>query len=332
MFKAVIVSEMDDQPVTASVEEVDDNFLSEDGDVTVDIHYSTINYKDGLVLAGKGRLVRDYPRIPGIDFAGVVSASSDTRYQIGDKVILTGWRVGEAWHGGLAQKARVKADWLVPCPDGLSLQDAMALGTAGLTAIFGIDALEAHGLRADNGPVLVTGVTGGVGSVAAMMLAASGYQVAGVTGRADQHGDYLTSLGVSTIIDRAEIAEASERPMESARWAGCIDSVGGAMLARILGQLQYGGSVAAIGNAGGVAVPANVIPFLLRGVNLLGIDSVMRPYEQRIAAWQRVASDMPRDKLADMTSIIGLNEVIQTGQDILKGQIKGRIIVDVNQS
>ena len=332
MFKALIVSKSDDTPFAASVQEIDHDFLGEKGEVLVKVAYSCVNYKDGLVLSGKGGLVRDYPRIPGIDFSGIVEASSDERYKPGDAVVLTGWRVGEAWHGGYGQYARVSADWLVPLPEGLSLKDAMAVGTAGLTAVFAIQALEAHGLAPENGPVLVTGASGGVGSVAARMLSKSGYEVAAVTGRRDSLADYLTSLGVTQIIDRAEVAEAIARPMESAKWAGCIDSVGGEMLARILGQLKYGASAAAIGNAGGVAVPANIIPFLLRGVNLLGIDSVMRPYDERMAAWARIAKDMPKEALEEMTETILLDDLPEAGQKILKGQIKGRLIVDVENS
>lgn len=332
MFKALVVSQSDEQPFKAEVTNIDPSFLSPDGEVLVKVAYSTVNYKDGLVLNGKGGLVRDYPRIPGIDFSGVVEHSSDDRYKPGDEVILTGWRVGEAWHGGYAQYAKVKADWLVPLPAGLSLKEAMAVGTAGLTAMFAIRALEAQGLSQNDGPVLVTGVSGGVGSVAATMLAQSGYEVAGVTGRADEMKDYLTSLGVTQIIDRADVAEAIARPMESAKWAGCIDSVGGEMLARILGQLAYGASAAAIGNAGGIAVPANIIPFLLRGVNLLGIDSVMRPYDDRVGAWARIASDMPKQALADMSKVIHLSDLPEAGAAILKGQVKGRLIVDVANS
>ena len=328
MFKALIATKSEDHPFAVSIEEIDEAFLPAEGEVLVDVHYSTVNYKDGLVLNGKGGLVRDYPRIPGIDFAGVVAESSDDRYQPGDEVILTGWRVGEMWHGGYAQRAKVKADWLVPCPKGLSLQEAMAVGTAGLTSVFAIQSLEAHGLTQGQGPVLVTGASGGVGSVAVAMLAQSGYEVAAVTGR-PENASYLTSLGATEIIDRAEIAEAISRPMESSRWAGCIDSVGGEMLARVLGQLHYGASAAAIGNAGGIAVPANIIPFLLRGINLLGIDSVMRPYDDRVAAWARIAADMPRDYLSSMTSLISLSDLPQAGADIIQGKVKGRLVVDV---
>ena len=329
MFKALVATKSEDSPFAIGIQDVDDSFLPQEGEVIIDVHYSTVNYKDGLVMCGKGGLVRDYPRIPGIDFAGIVASSSDDRYQVGDRVILTGWRVGEVWHGGYAQKARVKADWLVPCPADLSLQEAMAVGTAGLTAVFAIQALEAHGLTKDKGPVLVTGASGGVGSVAAIMLSQSGYEVAAVTGRAQENQDYLTSLGISQIIERAEIGEAISRPMESSRWAGCVDSVGGEMLARILGQLHYGASAAAIGNAGGVAVPANIIPFLLRGINLLGIDSVMRPYEDRVRAWQRICDDMPKEILASTTQMITMADLLQAGQDILAGKVKGRLVVDI---
>ena len=332
MFKALIVSKSDDTPFTASVQEIEHDFLPAEGEVLVKVAYSCVNYKDGLVLTGKGGLVRDYPRIPGIDFSGIVETSSDPRYQPGDEVVLTGWRVGEAWHGGYAHYAKVKADWLVPLPKGLSLQEAMAVGTAGLTAMFAIQALEAHGLTQEAGPVLVTGASGGVGSVAAQLLSSSGYEVAAVTGRKEAMADYLTSLGVSEIIERSELAEAIARPMESARWAGCIDSVGGEMLARVLGQLKYGASAAAIGNAGGVAVPANIIPFLFRGVNLLGIDSVMRPYDNRIAAWARIAKDMPKASLSQIGAMITLDDLPEAGLSILKGQIKGRLIVDVQNS
>ena len=332
MFKALITSKSDDTPFSAELKEIDHDFLDPAGEVLVKVAYSCVNYKDGLVLSGKGGLVRDYPRIPGIDFSGIVEASSDARYQPGDEVVLTGWRVGEAWHGGYAQYARVKADWLVPLPEGLSLKDAMAVGTAGLTAMFAIEALEAHGLTPEKGPVLVTGASGGVGSVATQLLSSSGYQVAAVTGRKAEMADYLSALGVSEIIERQEIAEAIARPMESARWAGCIDSVGGEMLARVLGQLQYGASAAAIGNAGGIAVPANIIPFLLRGVNLLGIDSVMRPYDNRITAWARIAKDLPKQSLHEMTDIIGLSDLPEAGAQILRGKVKGRLIVDVQNS
>jgi acrylyl-CoA reductase (NADPH) len=328
-FKALIVDKSEDGPVSQSVEEIGEDRLPAEGNVTVAIEYSTLNYKDGLCLTGAGGLVRTYPHVPGIDFAGRVEASDDPRYQPGDAVVLTGWRVGEAWWGGYAQKARVKADWLVPLPDGLSTQQAMAVGTAGFTAMLAVMALEDHGLTPDQGEVLVTGAAGGVGSVATAILANLGYQVAGVTGRPEA-GDYLTSLGVTTIVARDELNEPSKRPLESERWAGCVDAVGGTMLARVLAQLKYGASVAAVGLAGGAKLEATVIPFLLRGVNLLGIDSVMRPYDNRVAAWQRIASDLPMDKLEAMIQPATLADLPELGAAILKGQVKGRVVVDVN--
>ncbi len=329
-FKALIVDKDEDGTTQAAIQEIGEDRLP-DGDVTVAIEYSTLNYKDGLCLTTGGGLVRNYPHIPGIDFAGVVESSDDARYAPGDRVVLTGWRVGEAWWGGYAEKARVKADWLVPLPDGLSTRQAMAVGTAGFTAMLAIMALEDHGLKPGSGPVLVTGAAGGVGSVATAILAHLGYEVAGVTGRPDT-ADYLRSLGATQIVAREEIAETVKRPLESETWAGCVDAVGGPMLARVLGQLKYGASVASLGLAGGSALPATVIPFLLRGVNLLGIDSVMQPYENRLRAWGRIASDLPFDKLEAMIQPAGLEELPALGEDILKGRVKGRVLIDVKRS
>ena len=266
----------------------------------------------------------------GIDFAGTVESSDDDRYKAGDKVVLTGWRVGEAWWGGYAQKARVKADWLVPLPDGLTTRQAMAVGTAGFTSMLSVMALEDQGLKPGGKPVLVTGAAGGVGSVATAILANLGYEVAAVTGRPEQT-DYLKGLGATSIVAREDMATPSGKPLEAEVWAGCIDAVGGAMLTKVLTQIQYGGSVAAVGLAGGAAMEGStVIPFLLRGVNLLGIDSVMRPYEDRVRAWQRVATDLPMDKLEDMVVPATLADLPKLGKDILKGQVKGRVVVDVN--
>ena len=298
-----------------------------EGDVTVAVEYSTVNYKDGLCIGPGGGLVRKYPHVPGIDFAGTVEASSDARYKAGDKVVLTGWRVGEAHWGGYGQKARVKADWLVPLPVGLDTRQAMAVGTAGFTAMLAVMALEDHGIKA--GPVLVTGAAGGVGSVATSILANLGYKVAGVTGRPET-ADYPKSLGATQIVAREELNETVKRPLEGETLGGCIDAVGGDMLARVLGQMEYGASVAAVGLAGGAGLPATVIPFLLRGVNLLGIDSVMQPYENRVRAWERVAKDLPMDKLEAMVQPATLSDLPQLGRDILKGQVKGRVVVDVN--
>ncbi|MFD2204595.1 MDR family oxidoreductase [Kiloniella antarctica] len=329
MFKALVVDKSEDGVVTSAIQELDDSRLPLDGNVTVAIEYSTVNYKDGLCLTGSGGLVRNYPHIPGIDFAGVVEQSDDARYNPGDKVILTGWRVGEAWWGGYAQKARVKADWLVPLPKRLSTQQAMAVGTAGFTAMLAVMALEDHGLSSEKGEVLVTGAAGGVGSVATSILAKLGYDVAGVTGRPET-ADYLKSIGASRVVAREELNETVKRPLESETWAGCIDAVGGNMLARVLGQMKYGGSVAAVGLAGGANLPATVIPFLLRGVNLLGIDSVMQPFENRQRAWQRVVSDLPLDKLEAIVQPAKLSDLPELGAAILKGSVQGRVVVDVN--
>ncbi|MBT8416227.1 MAG: oxidoreductase [Silicimonas sp.] len=328
MIRALIVEKNDEGKTHASVQEIDEARLPE-GDVTVAVEYSTVNYKDGLCIGPGGGLVRDYPHVPGIDFAGTVETSDDSRFSPGDKVVLTGWRVGEVHWGGYAQKARVKADWLVPLPEGLTTRSAMAVGTAGFTAMLAVMALEDHGVSPGKGEVLVTGAAGGVGSVATAILANLGYQVAGVTGRPET-ADYLKDLGAGRIVPRDEINETVKRPLEAETWAGCVDAVGGAMLARVLGQMKYGGSVAAVGLAGGANLPATVIPFLLRGVNLLGIDSVMRPYEDRVRAWGRIASDLPMEKLEAMIQPATLADLPKLGADILKGQVKGRVVVDVN--
>jgi acrylyl-CoA reductase (NADPH) len=326
-FTALVVDRSEDGAISQNVRDLDDSALPE-GDVTVAVEYSTVNYKDGLCLTGQGGLVRTYPHVPGIDFAGTVETSSDPRYKPGDEVILTGWRVGENRWGGYAAKARVKADWLVPLPNGISARQSMAVGTAGLTAVLALQALEAHGLAPDKGEVLVTGAAGGVGSVAVALLAASGYRVAAVTGRPETE-DYLKGLGASRIIPRAELAEVSKKPLEAETWAGCIDAVGGAMLARVLGQMKYGGSVAAVGLAGGANLPATVIPFLLRSVNLLGIDSVLQPFANRVSAWNRIASGLPMEKVEAMVSEVGLPDLPKIGADILQGAVKGRVVVKV---
>ncbi len=328
MFNALIVEKDEEGKTSAAIQQISEDQLPA-GEVTVAVDYSTVNYKDGLCVGPGGGLVRNYPHVPGIDFAGVVETSQDDRYKPGDKVVLTGWRVGEAHWGGYAQKARVKADWLVPLPEGLDTRSAMAVGTAGFTAMLAVMALEDHGMTPADGEVLVTGAAGGVGSVATAILANLGYQVAGVTGRPEQ-ADYLTGLGASRIVAREDLAETTKRPLEAETWAGCVDAVGGAMLARVLGQVKYGASVAAVGLAGGAGLPATVIPFLLRGVNLLGIDSVMQPYDNRVRAWQRIATDLPMDKLEAMILPATLTDVPALGRDILKGQVRGRVVVDVN--
>lgn len=327
MFKAVVMNQAEDGQSVLSIEQLEEGVLSPDGEVLVAVRYAGLNYKDGLCLNGKGGLIRQFPRIPGVEFAGEVLESRDPRYKAGDKVIATGSRIGEIWHGGYAEKASVKADWLVPLPDGIDLRQSMIFGTAGITAVFALQALECHGLTPDKGEVLVTGAAGGVGSFSIALLARLGYQVAAVTGRVDQSGAYLRDLGAESLVPRQDLAEAIARPLESEKWAGCIDNVGGEMLARILGQLKYGCSAAAIGNAGGHQVPASVIPFLLRGINLLGIDSVNQAYENRVQSWSRLAADFPLDKLDSIATEIGLDDLPQAGKDILDGKIQGRCVV-----
>ena len=323
-FRALVLEENQGK-VSSSIRELDDSALPQ-GDVTVAVEYSTLNYKDGLVVNGLGRLVRTYPHVPGIDFAGTVESSDNKEFKPGDKVILTGWRVGEMHWGGYATKARVKADWLVPLPAGLDTRQAMAIGTAGFTSMLAIMALEAHGVTPAAGEVLVTGAAGGVGSVAVAVLAKLGYNVAASTGRAETH-EYLKKLGAKTIIDRKEIGEAPARPLGGERFVGAIDSVGGNTLANLLTQMKYGGSVSACGLAGGAELKTTVIPFLLRGVNLLGIDSVMCPKEKRKTAWARLAKELPKDLLETTITECKLEDVVKLGGDILKGQVRGRTVV-----
>jgi acrylyl-CoA reductase (NADPH) len=299
------------------------------GEVTVRVAYSGLNYKDGMILKGLGRLVRTYPHVPGIDIAGTVEASTSPAFKPGDAVICTGWRVGEVHWGGYGELARLKADWLLPLPAGLSLRHAMAIGTAGFTAMQCLMALEAHGLTPASGELLVTGAAGGVGSVATALLSALGYKVVASTGRRALDA-YLTGLGASGIIDRAELAEAPKRPLLAERWAGAIDSVGSTTLATVLASLKYGGSVAACGLAGGNDLPTTVIPFLLRGVNLLGIDSVMCPMPLRQAIWGRLVRDLPPAKLDAMTTTVALGDLLDLADAILKGQVRGRIVVHID--
>ena len=327
MFKALVVDNSGGT-VAASVTDLDEASLPT-GNVTVAIEYSGVNYKDGLVVTGAGGLVKRYPHVPGIDFAGSVIESRDPAYKPGDKVVLTGWRVGEVQWGGLAQKASVRGDWLVPLPAGLTTRQAMAIGTAGLTAMLAVMALECHGLTPASGEVLVTGAAGGVGSVATAILAKLGMQVVASTGRTEAH-EYLKGLGATAIVDRSPFSEPAKRPLEAERWAGCIDSVGGNTLARVLAQTKYAGSVAAVGLAGGSKLDHTVIPFLLRGVNLLGIDSVMCPTSRRIDAWNRLRTDLPLAQLEALTIDARLEQVPRLAADILKGQVRGRIVVDVN--
>ncbi len=330
MINALVVTKDEASGKTAAaVEAIEESRLPE-SDVLVAVEYSTVNYKDGLCIGPGGGLVRNYPHVPGIDFAGTVEKSSDPRYKPGDKVVLTGWRVGEAHWGGYAQKASVRADWLVPLPKGLTTRQAMAVGTAGLTSMLSVMALEDHGLEPGHGPVLVTGAAGGVGSVAVAILAKLGHEVAAVTGRPETT-DYLKSLGAAQIVAREELTEVTRKPLEGEQWAGCVDAVAGAMLGRVLKQMKYGTSVAAVGLAGGAAIEGALItPFILRGVNLLGIDSVMQPYANRLRAWERIAADLPMDKLDAMVHPATLSDLPRLGADILKGQVQGRVVVDVN--
>ncbi len=327
-FNALVVEKSADGTTQARIKPLSVDDLPQ-GQVLVAVEYSTINYKDGLCMGTGGGMVRAYPHVPGIDFAGRVQASTDPRYKPGDAVVLTGWRVGEAHWGGYAQMARVRADWLVPLPAGLTARQAMGVGTAGLTAMLAVMALENHGLVPGGGPVLVTGGAGGVGSAAIAILAHLGYRVTAVTGRPDL-APYLRSLGASDIIARDQINQAIKRPLEAEVWAGCIDAVGGEMLARVLGQMQLRASVAAVGLAGGANFPGSVIPFLLRGVNLLGIDSVLQPYASRVAAWNRIVTDLPQDLLDAMITMAPLSDVPHLGVEILAGKVRGRIVVDVN--
>ncbi len=326
-FQALVVRKINEKEVEAKVESLEVTQLPAEN-VLVNVEYSSFNYKDGLCLSSGSGLVRNYPHVGGIDFAGTVESSDDSRYKAGDKVILTGWRVGEMYWGGFSQKVRVNADFLVPLPANLTTRQSMILGTAGFTAVLATEILEEHGLKPTDGPVLVTGATGGVGSIASLFLSSLGYEVSAVTGNA-ANSDYLHSLGVKNIIAREEINEVVKRPLESEAYSACIDSVGGAMAARILGQLKYGGSLAAVGLAGGSNLPASIIPFLLRGVNILGIDSVLQPYDMRVKVWDYIAAKFPLAQLEEVVQTVGLSELPSLGSLILKGKVKGRTLVDL---
>ncbi len=325
-FRALVLRE-GDEGVSAAVETVSEEDLP-DGDVLVRVACSTLNYKDGMILGGIGRLVRTYPHVPGIDLAGVVEQSSHPEWEPGDEVVLTGWRVGETRWGGYAEKARVHGDWLVPVPGSFSMQDTMALGTAGFTAMLAIIALEEHGLEPDAGEVLVTGAAGGVGSVATTVLARLGYRVAASTGRPEL-APYLEQLGATTIIDRAELSARPERPLAREQFAAAIDSVGGVTLANLLTRIAYGGSVAAVGLAGGNRLETTVLPFLLRGVSLIGIDSVMCPAGPRREAWSRLARDMEPERLEGMVTVHTLDELPVLGRRILAGDVRGRAVIRI---
>jgi len=325
-FTALILEQHENQ-VSAEVRSVPRDALPA-GDVLVRVAYSGLNYKDGLAIRGKNKVVRSYPMVPGIDFVGTVEESASPAYAPGDAVILTGWGVGERHWGGMAQYARVKGDWLVPLPDGLTPRDAMAIGTAGFTAMLSLLALEERGLAPDGREVLVTGASGGVGSLAVALLAALGYSVVASTGRADAH-DYLRALGAKEIIDRAPLT-AESGPMGSARWAGAIDTVGGATLPGVIRTLAPNASVAACGNAGGFDLPTSVLPFILRGVNLLGINSLDTPLEHRKVAWGRLARELPRDTLQRTAHVVPLREAIPLAEQILRSQVRGHTVIDVN--
>ncbi len=325
-FKAIVVTK-GESGTNAALSDFNDNDLME-GDVTFRPEWSTVNYKDGLAITGKSPVVRRFPMIAGIDGAGTVEASSNPNWKAGDKVILNGWGCGETHLGMYGQRARVKGEWLVPLPEGMTTRDAMAIGTAGYTAMLAVMALERHGLKPASGPIVVTGAAGGVGSVAIAVLAKLGYHVIASTGRTNE-ADYLKSLGAAEITDRAELAGAP-RPLNKERWAGGIDSVGSTPLANVLSMTKYGGAIAACGLAAGMDLPGSVAPFILRGVSLLGIDSVMCPLTLWREAWNRLAADLDRKKLAEITSEIGLSDVFTAAPKILAGGVRGRLVVRVD--
>lgn len=325
-FKAILVSRDEEKKQSVAVTELTEADLME-GDVTVDVEATTVNYKDGLAITGKGPVVRRFPLIPGIDFAGTVTASSNPDWRPGDKVILNGWGVGETHHGAFAGKARVKGDWLVPLPDGMSARDAMAVGTAGYTAMLCVMALERHGIAPDRGPVVVTGAAGGVGSVAVSILSKLGYHVIASTGRFAEH-EYLRDLGAAEIISRDELSGPA-KPLAKERWAGGIDAVGSHTLANVLSMTSYGGAVAACGLAQGMDLPASVAPFILRGVSLLGIDSVMAPKVLRLEAWKRIGADLDHAKLAALSTTMPFDGIINAAHDIVEGKVRGRLVVEM---
>jgi acrylyl-CoA reductase (NADPH) len=328
MFNAILLSKNDDGTTDAKLTQLGDTQLPADGDVTVKIDYSTINYKDGLAITGKSPVVRKWPMVPGIDGSGEVIASTHLDWKAGDAFILNGWGVGESHMGCLAQRARLKGDWLIPRPSNMSAKTAMAIGTAGYTAMLSAIALEEQGVTKDSGDILVTGASGGVGSVAIAILSGWGYRVVASTGKLAE-ADYLKSLGAAEVIDRAELSVAG-KPLQKERWAGVVDAVGSHTLVNALAQTRYGGVVTVCGLAQGMDFPASVAPFILRGVKLIGIDSVMAQKEKRIAAWCRLASDLDADKLARITHEITLADALIQAPDILVGKIRGRLVVNVN--
>jgi acrylyl-CoA reductase (NADPH) len=326
-FRALVLDQRDDA-LTAEVDDLDDSGLP-DGDVTVDVEWSSLNYKDAMILRGIGRLVRTFPHVPGIDLAGTVETSTCPRFSPGDRVVLTGFRVGEVWWGGYAEKARVRSDWLVRIPDSLTTRQVMEIGTAGFTAMLCVEALERAGMAPQSGPVLCTGAAGGVGSHAVHLLAALGHSVTAATGRAET-ADYLRRIGATEVIDRADIADLPTKPLLSERWAGCVDAVGGATLAHVLTEMRYGAAVAACGNTAGNDLTASVLPFILRGVRLLGVDSVMVPAAEREPVWQRLGELIDHAALEQSSTVVGLDGLLDAADRILDGQVRGRIVVDVN--
>ena len=326
MFKAILI-EKDEQGYRATLKDVDDAQLPE-GDVTVKVSASTLNYKDGLAITGKSPVVRKFPMVPGIDLAGTVESSSHPDWRPGDRVVLNGWGVGETHWGGLAERARLRGDWLVPLPAAFTPQQAMAIGTAGYTAMLCVLALERHGVKPEHGEIVVTGAAGGVGSVAVALLAKLGYTVAAVTGRPAE-ADYLRGLGAASVLERAEFSQPG-KPLAKERWAGAVDTVGSHTLANVCAQTKYGGVVTACGLAGGMDLPATVAPFILRGVTLAGIDSVMRPKADRLEAWRRLGTDLDPAKLALITREIDLADAIPVAQQLLDGGVRGRVVVRVS--
>lgn len=328
MFTAILLDRNDDGATSARLAQLDERALPADGDVLARVDYSTINYKDGLAITGKAPVVRSWPMVPGIDGAGEVIASSHPDWKAGDAFILNGWGVGESHWGCLAQRARLKGDWLIARPPGMSARTAMAIGTAGYTAMLCVMALEEQGVAPDKGDILVTGASGGVGGIAVALLANRGYRVVASTGRLAE-ADYLASLGAAEVIDRAALS-APAKPLQKERWAGVVDSVGSHTLANAVAQTRYGGSVAACGLAQGMDFPASVAPFILRGVRLIGIDSVMAPPPKRVAAWERLAKELDAGKLAAITREIGLAEALVQAPELLAGKVRGRLVVNVN--
>jgi acrylyl-CoA reductase (NADPH) len=328
-FRALVLTQGADRKVSGAIETLAEDKLPA-GDVVVAIDHSTLNYKDGLVLTTGGGLVKTWPHVGGIDFAGTVETSGNAAFKAGDKVVLNGYRVGELHWGGYSTKARVKGDWLVKLPASLSTRRAMAIGTAGYTSMLCVMALEKHGIDPAKGEILVTGAAGGVGSVAVAILAKLGYAVVAATGR-PQEGEYLKSLGATTIMDRKELTEAPDRPLLGERFAGVVDTVSGVMFARALAQVKYGGAAAVCGLAGGPSFPGSILPFILRGVSVYGIDSVMLPKAPREEAWRRLGSDLPLDKLDSTVSEAGLGDLMGLAPKILKGEVRGRVVVDVSK-